>query len=239
MKKNARPLGTKTSQAYEYVKRRILDGTYSPGHRLVLENISREADMSQLPVREALRRLEAEGYVAYKHNAGARVAELDPAAYESTQAVIAVLEGAATAGAAPYVTPDAIRKAEELNQEMRRRRELFDAEGFMDLNAQFHDLLCSPCPNAHLMELLESERSRMALIRKPTLGIIMRHAAEFVEDHDQLLELLKTNPHSPEIQLLAQAHKRRILEAVQTEAVAYHLPRTETEELLEIEARTP
>ena len=124
MKKNGHPLGTKTSQAYEYVKRRILDGTYSPGHRLVLENVSRRSRYEPAPGEGGfLGRLEAEGYVAYKHNAGARVAALDPAAYESTQAVIAVLEGAATAGAAPYVTPDVIRKAKELNQEMRRRRD--------------------------------------------------------------------------------------------------------------------
>ena len=237
--KKARPLGTKTGQVYEYVKRRILDGSYAPGYRLVLENIAREADTSQLPVREALRRLEAEGYVTYKHNSGASVAELDPDSYESTQGVIAVLEGAATAGAAPFVTAEVLEKAGKLNDEMRRRRELFDAEGFMDLNAQFHDLLCAPCPNKHLMEMLQSERSRMALIRKPTMGIVMRHSAEFVEDHDRMLELLRTNPHSEEIQLLAQAHKLRILAAVHTEAVARHLPQQEREELLEVQASTP
>lgn len=228
MTKN-RPLGTKTAMAYEYVKRRILDGTYAPGRRLVLENISRDADMSVLPVREALRRLEAEGYVTYKHNAGASVAELDPEAYESTQHVIAVLEGAATAGAAPLVTPDVLARATALNDEMRRRRELYDAEGFMELNAEFHDLLCAPCPNKHLLEILESERSRMALIRKPTLGIIMRHSAEFIEDHDLLLKLIEQDPRSPEIQILSQAHKRRILEAVHAEVQApQHGPVAET-----------
>lgn len=220
--KNTRPLGAKTGRAYEYVKRRILDGTYGPGYRLVLENISREADMSQLPVREALRRLEAEGYVSYKHNSGARVAELDPAAYESTQHVIAVLEGAATAGAAPLLTPDALARAAVLNDEMRRRRELFDAEGFMELNAEFHELLCAPCPNEHLLAILESERSRMALIRKPTLATVMRHSAEFIEDHDLLLKIIAQDPRSPEIQMLSQAHKRRILDAVHSEVLAPH-----------------
>ncbi|MDQ0867324.1 GntR family transcriptional regulator [Arthrobacter globiformis] len=237
--RKVRPLSTKTSQAYEYVKRRILDGSYAPGYRLVLDNIAREADTSQLPVREALRRLEAEGYVTYRHNAGASVAELDPDSYESTQAAIAVLEGAATADAAPFLTAEVLSKAVDLNNEMRRRRELFDAEGFIDLNAQFHDLLCSRCPNVHLLELLEGERSRMARIRQPTLGIVMRHSAEFVADHDRLLEMLRTNPRSPDIQLLAQAHKRRILEAVHTEAVTPHAPPREPAELADIDASTP
>ncbi len=217
--KETRSRGAKTGRAYEYVKRRIIDGTYLPGHRLVLEAISQEAEMSQLPVREALRRLEAEGYVTYKHNAGARVAELDPAAYESTQYVIAVLEGAATSSAAPYVTPESLALARKVNEEMRLRREQFDADGFMELNAKFHDVLCDPCPNEHLLEILDSERSRMALIRRPTLGVVMRHSAEFIEDHDRLLELIEHDPRSPEIQTLAQAHKLRILNAVHDEVV--------------------
>lgn len=214
-----RSRGAKTGIVYEYIKRRILDGTYLPGHRLILEDLSRETRVSQLPVREALRRLEAEGYVSYRHNQGARVAEPDPEAYESAQQVIAVLEGAATAFSAPLITADHLVRAHAINDEMRVRREQFDIEGFMELNAQFHDVLCEPCPNAHLMELLVTERSRMALARRPTLGIVMRHSAEFIKDHDRLLALIERDPASPEIQLLAQAHKHRILHAVQAETL--------------------
>lgn len=215
-----RPRGAKTGIVYQFVKRRILEGTYLPGHRLILDDLSRELDVSQLPVREALRRLEAEGYVTYRHNQGARVAEPDSSAYESTQYVISVLEGAATACAAPLITADRLSRARELNEAMRVRREQFDIEGFMELNEQFHDLICEPCPNIHLFELLKTESSRMALIRRPTLGIVMRHSQEFIDDHDRLLTLIEQDPSSSEIQILAQAHKRRMLYAVQSETLS-------------------
>ncbi|MDQ0867310.1 GntR family transcriptional regulator [Arthrobacter globiformis] len=210
------PSGAKTALAYNHVKRRILEGTYSPGYRLVLEQISREASVSTVPVREALRRLEAEGYVVYNHNAGARVAELDAASYDAIQQVIAVLEGAATASAAPFVTGEALAQAKVLNEEMRRCRELFDAEGFMELNGKFHDLLCGPCQNERLLELLNGERSRMSILRQPTLGIILRLAEQFIDDHDRLIALIAVDPYSTDIQMLAQAHKQRILEAVRS-----------------------
>jgi DNA-binding GntR family transcriptional regulator len=212
------PKGAKTTLAYNFVKRRILEGAFTPGYRLVLDQISREANVSTVPVREALRRLEAEGYVVYSHNAGARVAELDSASYESTQHVIAVLEGAATASAAPFLRNEDLSRARALNDEMRRCRELYEAERFMELNGEFHELLCGPCPNDRLMELLSSERSRMSIIRKPTLGMILRLSDLFIQDHEQLLTLISQDPSNSEIQILAQAHKGRILEAVRSEA---------------------
>ena len=74
------PAGTaspsKSQRAYQLLHDRIVDGTYSPGYRLVLDAIGRELDMSVVPVREAIRRLEAEGLVTFERNIGARVAEI-------------------------------------------------------------------------------------------------------------------------------------------------------------------
>jgi DNA-binding GntR family transcriptional regulator len=211
---NAVKLATKTDIAYRFIKKRILHGEYPPGHRLVLERIAREADTSQVPVREAMRRLEAEGYVVYEHNAGARVAELNAVEYDSIQYMIAVLEGAATANAAPHVSQDDLQRATALNGMMRRAREVFDAEGFIRLNAEFHDIICGPCPNRYLYEQLERERARMSLIRRPTLGKIMQLSHLFIDDHEKLVDIIRTDCRSPDIQLLAQSHKMRILQSV-------------------------
>lgn len=207
----------KTAEVYEVIKSGILAGRYRPGARLVLSELAEETGTSSFPVREALRRLEAEGYVTYKHNSGARVAELDTDEYEQTQFLIAVLEGAATLTAAPHLDEAVLAEAAEVNERMRECRENFDAEGFMSLNARFHELICSPSPNAHLLESLETERNRMALLRRPTMAVVMRHSLEFVQEHQQLLDLIRENPHSPEIQMLAQSHKMRILNAVHDE----------------------
>ena len=54
--------GSKAEQAYRAVKARIVEGTYTPGYRLVLAAIAKDLGFSVVPVREAIRRLEAEAW---------------------------------------------------------------------------------------------------------------------------------------------------------------------------------
>jgi len=68
---------SKQERAYALIRRRILEGTYQPGYRLIISTLADELGVSAVPVREAIRRLEAEGRVVYRHNAGSRVAPLD------------------------------------------------------------------------------------------------------------------------------------------------------------------
>jgi len=68
---------SKHERAYAVIRQRILDGAYQPGHRLVIGTLAGELGISTVPVREAIRRLEAEGRVVYRHNAGARVTPVD------------------------------------------------------------------------------------------------------------------------------------------------------------------
>jgi N-methylhydantoinase A/oxoprolinase/acetone carboxylase beta subunit len=65
---------SKHERAYRLIRARIIDGAYPPGHRLVIDALAEELGISQVPVREAIRRLEAEGRIEYRHNIGARVA---------------------------------------------------------------------------------------------------------------------------------------------------------------------
>ena len=65
--------GSKSERAYAWLGERIASREFGPGYRLVLGDIARELDMSVVPVREAIRRLEAEGLVTFERNEGARV----------------------------------------------------------------------------------------------------------------------------------------------------------------------
>ena len=67
----------------------------------MIEQLARELGISVVPVREAVRRLEAEGYVDYTRNVGATVAGVDLDSYPETVETLAVLEASATAMAVP------------------------------------------------------------------------------------------------------------------------------------------
>ena len=111
---------SKADFAYSLLKQRILDGASEPGDRLVIEQLAREIDVSVVPVREAIRRLEAEGYVTYTRNIGATVASIDMARYPETVEALAILEGAATGLATPHITGADIAAARKVNDDLRR-----------------------------------------------------------------------------------------------------------------------
>src|SRR6476659_11501933 len=116
---SAAPAGSKSEQAYQSVKARIVEGTYTPGYRLVLGSIAKDLGVSVVPVREAIRRLEAEGLVKFERNVGATVSGIDPTEYLYTMQTLSIVEGAATALSAPLIGAADVARARAVNAEMR------------------------------------------------------------------------------------------------------------------------
>lgn len=77
---------------YDRVRAAIVEGRYPPGARLVEQRLAEELDVSRTPVREAVRRLEAEGLVVVERNRGAHVRPLDEAEIADLYEVRARLE---------------------------------------------------------------------------------------------------------------------------------------------------
>lgn len=207
--------GSKSERAYRTIKDRIADGTYGAGHRLVLDQLAAELSVSPVPIREALRRLEAEGYVEFQRNVGAQVASIDATQYTSTMQVLALLEGAATAMAAPLIGADDLDRAREINERMRKSLAEFDPLGFTQLNHEFHEVVCACCPNGHLRALMEREWSRLNVIRRTTFSLVPGRAAASVDEHEHLLRLIEAGASAGEIERVAREHKLGTLHALQ------------------------
>lgn len=213
MGRPVKPPITKSQLAYEAIKGRIVDGSYGPGYRLVLDQLARELDVSAVPVREALRRLEAEQLIHFERNVGARVVAIDRAAYEQAMETVAIVEGAATGLAAPLLTPDALARARVLNERMRRSLAEFDPLAFTALNAEFHEVLFSACPNPNLVELVHRCWTRLAAIRDSTFSTVPGRAPRSVDEHDRLLALIEARADAGEVEQFARRHRLATLDA--------------------------
>src|SRR5580658_9291793 len=108
----------KQERTYTVLRDRIRSGALVPRERLNIDGLARELGVSAIPVREALRRLEAEGWVRFQPNVGAIVAPVDATAWEQQMVAVAVLEGAATADAAAHLKPSDLTKVRKLATEM-------------------------------------------------------------------------------------------------------------------------
>lgn len=204
---------SKSQQAYAWIRSRISDHEYQPGFRLVLGAIAAELNVSVVPVREAIRRLEAEGLVTFERNVGAHVALVDENEYVFTMQTLGVVEGAATSLSAPLLTPADLDRAETINQQMAQLLADFDAQLFTRLNQRFHSVLFEPCPNPQLLELVNRGWSRLSGLRHSTFEFVPARAQDSVREHSDILELIHTGADPLEIDGVARLHRWRTLDA--------------------------
>lgn len=214
----AAPVATaasKSQRTYDWIRARILSREFNPGYRLVLSSIASELDVSVVPVREAIRRLEAEGLVEFERNVGARVAMVNEGEYTETMQTLGVLEGAATALALPFITEQDLARAQSINNQMRAMLTDFDAQVFTALNEKFHRAICDRCPNAHISMLVDRGWGRMAGLRSSTFSFVPERAPRSVQEHDDILHLIRSHADPTEIEMTVRRHKWRTVEALQ------------------------
>lgn len=204
---------SKSQQAYQWIRQRIHDQEFTPGYRLVLGSIAGELDMSVVPVREAIRQLEAEGLVTFERNIGAHVSMVDDSQYRYSMQALSILEGTATALASRNLTDSDIRAAREVNERMIARLDDFEPRAFTALNQQFHSILYTPCTNPRMRELVEAEWARLGHLRASTFTFVPGRARESVAEHESLLQLIETGAPLGEIEMAARRHRSATLDA--------------------------
>ncbi|MCI6207222.1 MAG: GntR family transcriptional regulator [Corynebacterium glucuronolyticum] len=198
---------SKSEQVYRHLREQIRTRELDAGDRIVLSTVADELGMSVVPVREAVRQLEAEGYITYETNVGARVTRMNRDAYFETIESLAVIEAAATGLAAPHMTAADLAEARSVNDQMRKLLEDFKPEVFTDLNMTFHGILTAKCPNKRLIQLVRSEWERLDYFRVSTFRYIPKRAESSVEEHARIVNLIEAGAEPGYIESVARQHR--------------------------------
>jgi len=127
---------------------RIISGALPPGARLMQDRIAAEFDASHVPVREAFRKLEAQGLVVAKPRCGVRVSGLDPQMVLEVTEMRAALEGLALHHALSRLTPTDLSAAQLALEEGETSNRIADWEA---ANRRFHLAITAPCGMPRLM----------------------------------------------------------------------------------------
>jgi DNA-binding GntR family transcriptional regulator len=173
---------------------RIMDGTYQPGERLKELTLAREFRVSQAPVREALRKLEAIGVVKSEPYRGARVRELSPTELRDAYQLRGILEQAATEFISDF-PEESVRTLEKEYAAMRVAAPAGDLQGVACHNRNFHRCIMERCQNQEVLRAWQS------------LGICMRARLNVQRRVDRLPEAILS--HQPIIDALRAADLRR------------------------------
>lgn len=148
--------GDRPRTASEFVQRAlreaILDGRIPPGTPLRQEALAAAFDVSRMPVREALRQLEAQALIEFTPHKGAVVAEISAQDQAETYLIRRALEPVAFARSIPNLTREDLDRAEDLIAEMDRDP---DHGRLGELNRRFHLSLYVRADSPKLLRLVE------------------------------------------------------------------------------------
>src|ERR1700744_4342970 len=135
----------------------IVDGTLAPGTPLRQDAIARHFSVSAIPVREALRQLESEGWAKVEMNKGAAVAPLSADEAREIYEIRAALESLAIGIAIPAHTPGSLRRTEALCKAAKAET---DASLYVSRNEAFHLSLYEPAARPRLFEMIRTLHQR-------------------------------------------------------------------------------
>jgi DNA-binding GntR family transcriptional regulator len=134
---------TKEEQVADFLREGIISGMFERGSRLKQAEIAERLQLSITPVREALKLLEAEGYVTGNSYRGACVAPFDASASEEVLDLRLQLESRLIRGTLEHVTGKDISELQAMNAEFGRAFELGDRAAARGINYRFHRRLYS------------------------------------------------------------------------------------------------
>ena len=195
-------------KAYLYLRGRILSGELAPGAALSEASIARELGNSRGPLREAVRRLTAEGFLRQAPNGGSVVVEFSRRDVAELYELREALEVYAAGKAAERGLRDSEREALERNvKEILLLRDELEASRapylnagamsrFIRLDLQFHTLLVRVAANSRILKVVADTRVLLNIFAIRRKGHDAAQLTEIHRYHSQILAaIVRSDPH--------------------------------------------
>ena len=191
------------------IRERVIRGQYPPGHRLTEDDLAEQYGVSRIPVREALRLLEGEGFVRVKPYSGTFVAELTAQDAADLLEIRGVLEPLAAARAAETRTNDHLEALRQILADGNAALAVDDLEQLAELNTQFHTLLTEASGNTSLTQIIGGLKNKITWVYSVELP---RRAADSWAEHRLIINALERSD-ADSARALMVAHVRSAQDA--------------------------
>jgi DNA-binding GntR family transcriptional regulator len=168
---------TKSTFAYQEMRRMIMEGEIEPGQRLILRDIAAQLGLSIQPIRDAIKMLERDGLVDTESHRGAIVTQISGETITELIGIRMWLEILAIEEAVPAHTPESVRVAQEALETAEQELARGGGLAYSQANRRLHEAIEAPAPLlirqliSDSWEHLWRERRRMSLFElAPTAG---------------------------------------------------------------------
>jgi DNA-binding GntR family transcriptional regulator len=192
-------------EVYERLRTLLNRGRLRPGKYLDLNALARQIGISRTPLRDALLRLECEGFVEIHNRRGVRVAPLTLDRIRHIYEILAALESTALRDVANRITATTVSRMHELNREMVRALDASDFARFYDANLTFHDAYLDLSDNTEMVRQIHILKQR--LYDFPRLkGFVPEWERASIDEHEALVRFLDQGNVGAAADLLRDVH---------------------------------
>ena len=203
------------AQALAYIRERLVSGEFAAGTRLIEESLARDLGISRTPVREAIRTLVADGFLQFRPNAGAFVAEWSDEEIRQIFDLRTILESQIAEAAALSMAPAQLAELEAIQEKLDRLGAAKTARAIEQrnaLNRRFHAVIAEASRKTRLAAALNSAIS-MPIVQQTFRRYTARQAQRSLAHHHELLDALRAR--DPQwARAVMTAHIRAALGAV-------------------------
>jgi DNA-binding GntR family transcriptional regulator len=199
------PVRSLRREVYEHLKVLMNQGRLRPGHYLDLNALTEEIGISRTPLRDALLRLECEGFVEILNRRGVRITELTLARIRNIYEILGALESGVLRNVADRITPAIVTRMEALNRDMARGLDESDFGRYYEANLAFHDAYLDLSENEDMVQHIQILKER--LYDFPRLkGFVPEWERASVTEHEELVEHLAEGDVAGAADLLRDVH---------------------------------
>lgn len=173
----------------EALREAIVAGILQPGERLMEIQLAEELGVSRTPVREAIRKLELEGFVVMVPRRGTYVADLSIKDINEVYEIRTSLDVLAAGLAAERITEEELEQMERLLVEIGEYMDKEDIERIVEVDTKFHDILYRASRNDRLVGIIFNLREQFTRFRTVSIAYPGRQK-NTLEEHRKLLEAI-------------------------------------------------
>lgn len=174
---------------YDLLVQQMMDGNIPAGARLNESDLSARLEVSRTPVREALRALEADGWVEGRKGSGYVVFSPSLQDFIELSECRTALEGIAAKKMAEHATEEEIAELENILLLTRDALENNNEESVLSLNQRFHQHIVACSRNRHLVKLLDPLKKRIFIYRYLLNKI--RRSQSFFPEHEAVFRAIR------------------------------------------------
>lgn len=193
---------------FNTLRKAILSGDLKPGERLMEKQLAEKMGVSRTPIREAIRKLELEGFVIMVPRKGAQVAEITEKDIQDVLEVRGALEALAVRLACNKMEEEDLKSLKDTMQGFSSAAENEDLNEMIEKDVEFHDIIFKSAQNEKLIQIVNNLREQIHRYRVAYLKSFDDFNA-IQEEHEQIVRAIENKDPSVAVKVATKHIKNQ------------------------------